>query len=285
MTAKILDGLLVSQNVRESLKNEIMRLTDDNVIPGLATILIGDDPPSIIYVNNKQKTAKSINIKTFDYRMPENISQNELIDLINQLNIDTNVHGILIQLPLPSHLNKFEILNRVDPKKDVDGLTIYNAGLLLNDKSTLIPCTPLGIMELLKFYKLNLDGLDVVVINRSNLIGKPLISLLLKENATVTICHSRTKNLEKFLNQADMVISAVGNRKEFVIKKEMIKENSILIDVGTSRINGLLLGDFDFKDVSEKASYITPVPGGVGPMTISMLLRNTVQAAKNILIE
>lgn len=285
MTAKILDGLLVSQNVRESLKNEIMRLTDDNVIPGLATILIGDDPPSIIYVNNKQKTAKSINIKTFDYRMPENISQNELIDLINQLNIDTNVHGILIQLPLPSHLNKFEILNRVDPKKDVDGLTIYNAGLLLNDKSTLIPCTPLGIMELLKFYKLNLDGLDVVVINRSNLIGKPLISLLLKENATVTICHSRTKNLEKFLNQADMVISAVGNRNEFVIKKEMIKENSILIDVGTSRINGLLLGDFDFKDVSEKASYITPVPGGIGPMTISMLLRNTVQAAKNILIE
>lgn len=285
MTAKILDGLLVSQNVRESLKNEIMRLTDDNVIPGLATILIGDDPPSIIYVNNKQKTAKSINIKTFDYRMPENISQNELIDLINQLNIDTNVHGILIQLPLPGHLNKFEILNRVDPKKDVDGLTIYNAGLLLNDKSTLIPCTPLGIMELLKFYKLNLDGLDVVVINRSNLIGKPLISLLLKENATVTICHSRTKNLEKFLNQADMVISAVGNRKEFVIKKEMIKENSILIDVGTSRINGLLLGDFDFKDVSEKASYITPVPGGIGPMTISMLLRNTVQAAKNILIE
>lgn len=280
-----MDGLLVSQNVRESLKNEIIRLTDDNVIPGLATILIGDDPPSIIYVNNKQKTAKSINIKTFDYRMPENISQNELIDLINQLNIDTNVHGILIQLPLPSHLNKFEILNRVDPKKDVDGLTIYNAGLLLNDKSTLIPCTPLGIMELLKFYKLNLDGLDVVVINRSNLIGKPLISLLLKENATVTICHSRTKNLEKFLNQADMVISAVGNRKEFVIKKEMIKENSILIDVGTSRINGLLLGDFDFKDVSEKASYITPVPGGIGPMTISMLLRNTVQAAKNILIE
>jgi len=285
LTAKILDGLLVSQKIKESLKDEIMHLTDNNIIPGLATILVGNDPPSITYVNNKQKTAKSINIKTFDYRMPENISQKELIDLINHLNLDSNIHGILIQLPLPSHLNKFEILNQVNPKKDVDGLTIYNTGLLLNEKATIVPCTPLGIIELLKFYKLNLEGLDIAIINRSNLIGKPLVSLLLKENATVTVCHSRTKSLSKFLNQSDMVISAVGNRQEFVIKKDMIKENSILIDVGTSRISGSLLGDFDFNDVYEKASYITPVPGGVGPMTICMLLRNTVHAAKNMLFK
>lgn len=284
MTAKILDGLLVSQNVKESLKDEIIQLSADGIIPGLATVLVGNDPPSITYINNKQKTAKSINIKTFDFRVPENISQSELINLIDKLNAENNVHGILIQLPLPRHLNKFEILNKVDPKKDVDGLTIYNAGLLLNDRPSLVPCTPLGIMEILKFYKLNPNGLDVAIINRSTLVGKPLTSLLLRENATVTICHSQTKNLEKFLKQSDMVISAVGNRKEFVIKKDMIKENSILIDVGTSRIDGSLFGDFDFNDVKEKASYVTPVPGGVGPMTISMLLRNTVQAAKNSIL-
>ncbi len=282
MTAKKLDGLLVSQSVKNELMVELLRLNESNVYPCLATILVGNDPASISYINNKQKTAKSIGIKTLDYRLSDNTDQNDLSGLINKLNKDRDVHGILIQLPLQKQLDKFEVLNLVDPNKDVDGLTFLNSGLLLNNKSKLIPCTPLGVMTLFDYYSIDLDGATVAIINRSNLVGKPLSSLLLERNSTVIICHSRTKNLDELLQHSDIVITAVGNRDKFRLTKNMVKENSVIVDVGASRVDGKLLGDVDFDDVKEKVSYITPVPGGVGPMTIAMLLKNTVQAAKII---
>jgi methylenetetrahydrofolate dehydrogenase (NADP+)/methenyltetrahydrofolate cyclohydrolase len=248
----------------------------------LSTILVGNDPASAIYINNKQKTAKTIGLKTMDYRLDGGISQEDLLELINKLNADHNVHGILVQLPLPKHLNKFEIVNSINFNKDVDGLTLVNSGLLLNNEAKLIPCTPLGVMELLKFYDIGLNGLNATIINRSNLVGKPLASLMLEQNATVTICHSHTKNLNSILLNSNVIVTAVGNREKFVLTEDMVPEKSIIIDVGTSRINGKLMGDVDFEKVKEKVSYLTPVPGGVGPMTISMLLKNTVQAAKTI---
>ncbi len=250
------------------------------MIPCLATIIVGSDPPSLVYINNKQEAANSIGIRTLDYRLDGGISQKELITLIEKLNLDSTVHGILIQLPLPDHLDQYQIINKVDPKKDVDGLTYINSGLLLNNKTNLIPCTPLGIMELFRFYDIQLDGAHSLIINRSNLVGKPLASLLLRKNSTVTISHSHTKNLKLFSQNADIIITAVGNRDSFVLTPDMVKYGSTIIDVGTNRVNGKLCGDVDFEKVKEKAGFITPVPGGVGPMTICMLLRNTVEASK-----
>jgi methylenetetrahydrofolate dehydrogenase (NADP+) / methenyltetrahydrofolate cyclohydrolase len=280
LTAKIIDGLAVSQQVKEDLKIEIEELRKLDKIPCLATILIGNDPPSIVYVNNKQKAANSIGIKTLDYRLDNTASENELIQIIENLNSDKSVHGILLQLPLPEHLDKYKIINKINPSKDVDGLTFINAGLLLNNKARLVPCTPLGIMKLFNFYDIHLDGSKVLVINRSNLVGKPLVSLLLEKNATVTVAHTHTKDLAHFSQNADVVITAVGKRESFILKAEMIKEGAIIIDVGTNRVNGKLCGDVDFDEVMKKAGYVTPVPGGVGPMTICMLLNNTVSAAK-----
>jgi methylenetetrahydrofolate dehydrogenase (NADP+) / methenyltetrahydrofolate cyclohydrolase len=277
-----MDGIKVSNSIKIDLKGEISRLAENNVYPGLATILVGNDPPSISYINNKQKTAKSIGIKTLDYRVDEKIKQHELSDLINQLNKDQSVHGILIQLPLQKHLDKFHTLNLINPSKDVDGLTFLNSGLLFHNKSKLTPCTPMGVMKLLEYYSIDLDGATVAIVNRSNLIGKPLSFLLLEKNSTVIVCHSHTKNLDHFLQSSDIVITAVGDRSKFRITKNMIKENSVVIDVGTSRVDGKLMGDVDFDEVKEKAAFITPVPGGVGPMTIAMLLNNTVQAAKTL---
>ena len=281
LTAKIIDGLAVSNHIKNGLKNEISELRTKAVIPCLATILIGSDPPSLVYINNKQKAANSIGIRTLDYRLHTTISQTELIRLIEKLNLDYAVHGILIQLPLPDHLDKHTVINMVDPKKDVDGLTFINSGLLLNDKTNLIPCTPLGIMELFRFYEIQLDGANVLIINRSNLVGKPLASLLLSKNSTVTISHSHTNNLKFFSQNADIVITAVGNRDSFVLTPDMVKNGATIIDVGTNRVDGKLCGDVEFETVREKASYITPVPGGVGPMTICMLLRNTIEASKS----
>jgi methylenetetrahydrofolate dehydrogenase (NADP+)/methenyltetrahydrofolate cyclohydrolase len=281
LTAKIIDGLAVSNHIKNVLKNEISELRTKGVIPCLATILIGSDPPSLVYINNKQKAANSIGIRTLDYRLDTAVSQTELIRLIEKLNLDSTVHGILIQLPLPEHLDKYHVINMVDPMKDVDGLTSINSGLLLNNKTNLIPCTPLGIMELFHFYKIQLDGANVLIINRSNLVGKPLASLLLSKNSTVTISHSHTNNLKFFSQNADIVITAVGNRNSFVLTPDMVNNGAIIIDVGTNRVDGKLCGDVDFERVREKASYITPVPGGVGPMTICMLLRNTVEASKS----
>jgi methylenetetrahydrofolate dehydrogenase (NADP+) / methenyltetrahydrofolate cyclohydrolase len=281
LTAKIIDGLAVSNHIKNDLKNEISELRTKGVIPCLATILIGSDPPSLVYINNKQKAANSIGIRTLDYRLDTAVSQTELIRLIEKLNLDSTVHGILIQLPLPEHLDKYHVINMVDPMKDVDGLTSINSGLLLNNKTNLIPCTPLGIMELFRFYKIQLDGANVLIINRSNLVGKPLASLLLGKNSTVTISHSHTNNLKFFSQNADIVITAVGNRNSFVLTPDMVNNGAIIIDVGTNRVDGKLCGDVDFERIREKASYITPVPGGVGPMTICMLLRNTVEASKS----
>jgi methylenetetrahydrofolate dehydrogenase (NADP+)/methenyltetrahydrofolate cyclohydrolase len=281
LTAKIIDGLAVSNHIKNGLKNEISELRTKDVIPCLATILIGSDPPSLVYINNKQKAANSIGIRTLDYRLHTTTSQTELIRLIEKLNLDSAVHGILIQLPLPDHLDKYKVINMVDPKKDVDGLTFINSGLLLNEKTNLIPCTPLGIMELFRFYEIQLDGTNVLIINRSNLVGKPLASLLLSKNSTVTISHSHTNNLKFFSQNADIVITAVGNRDSFVLTPDMVKNGATIIDVGTNRVDGKLCGDVEFERVREKASYITPVPGGVGPMTICMLLRNTIEASKS----
>lgn len=280
MTAKIIDGITVSQHVKENLKTEIDKLRKADVIPCLATILTGDDPPSIVYINNKQKAANSIGIKTLDYRLDSNTSENDLIKLIEDLNSDRLVHGILLQLPLPAHLDKHKIINKIDPRKDVDGLTYINAGLLVNNKARLIPCTPLGIMKLFHFYDIQLDGSNVLVINRSNLVGKPLVSLLLEKNATVTIAHTHTSDITQFSKSSDIVITAVGKRDSFILTADMIKEGATIIDVGTNRVEGKLCGDVDFNAVKKKAGYITPVPGGVGPMTICMLLNNTVEAAK-----
>lgn len=280
LTAKIIDGLAVSNHIKDNLKNEISQLSTKGVIPCLATIIVGSDPPSLAYINNKQKAANSIGIRTLDYRLDGVISQKELITLIEKLNLDPTVHGILIQLPLPDHLDQYQIINKVDPKKDVDGLTYINSGLLLSNKTNLIPCTPLGIMELFRFYDIQLDGVHSLIINRSNLVGKPLASLLLRKNSTVTISHSHTKNLKLFSQNADIIITAVGDRDSFVLTSDMVKYGSTIIDVGTNRVNGKLCGDVDFEKVKEKAGFITPVPGGVGPMTICMLLRNTVEASK-----
>ena len=280
LTGKIIDGLAVSNHVKDNLKNEISQLATKGVVPCLATIIVGSDPPSLVYINNKQKAANSIGIRTLDYRLDGGISQKELITLIEKLNLDSTVHGILIQLPLPDHLDQYQIINKVDPKKDVDGLTYINSGLLLNNKTNLIPCTPLGIMELFRFYDIQLDGAHSLIINRSNLVGKPLASLLLRKNSTVTISHSHTKNLKLFSQNADIIITAVGNRDSFVLTSDLVKYGSTIIDVGTNRVNGKLCGDVDFEKVKEKAGLITPVPGGVGPMTICMLLRNTVEASK-----
>jgi methylenetetrahydrofolate dehydrogenase (NADP+)/methenyltetrahydrofolate cyclohydrolase len=281
LTAKIIDGLAVSNHIKNDLKNEISELRTKGVIPCLATILIGSDPPSLVYINNKQKAAHSIGIRTLDYRLDTAVSQTELIRLIEKLNLDSSVHGILIQLPLPEHLDKYHVINMVDPMKDVDGLTSINSGLLLNNKTNIIPCTPLGIMELFHYYKIQLDGANVLIINRSNLVGKPLASLLLSKNSTVTISHSHTNNLKFFSQNADIVITAVGNRNSFVLTPDMVNNGAIIIDVGTNRVDGKLCGDVEFERVREKASYITPVPGGVGPMTICMLLRNTIEASKS----
>ncbi len=282
MVARIIDGLRVSESIKKNLEIEISELNKRNIFPCLSTILVGDDPASTTYINNKQKTAKTIGIKTLDYRLDNETSQKDLLDLINKLNTDHNIHGILVQLPLPRHLDKFEIVNSIDYSKDVDGLTLINSGLLINNRAKLIPCTPLGVMELLKYYNIELDGLTATIINRSNLVGKPLATMMLEKNATVTICHSHTKNMRSTLLNSDVIVTAVGNRERFVLTNDMVSENSIIIDVGTSRINGKLFGDVDFEKVKEKAAYLTPVPGGVGPMTISMLLYNTLQAAKTI---
>jgi len=277
----IISGVEVSTKLKSELIQKVELLKKKGIDPCLATILVGDDQASAIYIRNKHKACSELGIKTKDNTMPSSIEEEKLIELINSLNNDPSVHGILLQLPLPSHIDQFEVINKIKPTKDVDGLTYQNAGLLLNKKSSLIPCTPLGVMELFNYYKIELKGKDIVIINRSILVGIPLFLLLLEKDATVTICHSKTRNLEEKLIRADIIITAVGNRKLFTLKPEHVKEDVVIIDIGISRENGKIIGDTDFKRVAPKASWITPVPGGVGPMTITMLLNNTIKAASN----
>ncbi len=279
MAAQIIDGKVVSADVKSRVKKAVDELKDVGVQPCLATVLVGDDPASATYVGSKQKDAKEVGIVTRDHRLAASFKQNELVELVQLLNNDPAVHGILVQLPLPKHINEFAIINTLSPLKDVDGLTPYNAGMLQNGMALLKPCTPSGVMELLDYYKIDVSGMDAVIVNRSNLVGKPLAFMLLEKNATVTVCHSRTKDLDEKLRNADLVVTAVGNRQRFTLTADMIKEGAVVIDVGTARLNGKLAGDADFDSVREKASWITPVPGGVGLMTRAMLLKNTVSAA------
>lgn len=277
--AHIIDGKVVSADVKARVKKAVDELRGKGILPCLATILVGEDPASATYVGSKQKDASEVGITTRDHRLASSFKQQELVELIQLLNRDAEVHGILVQLPLPNHMNEFQVINTLNPLKDVDGLTPYNAGMLQNGMALLKPCTPSGIMEMFDYYKIDLAGKDAVIINRSNLVGKPLAFMLLERNATVTICHSRTHGLADKLLKADIVITAVGNRDRFTLTGDMIRDKAVVIDVGTAKLNGKLTGDADFESVRQKASWVSPVPGGVGLMTRAMLLKNTVTAA------
>ena len=279
MSGTKIDGLEVAKSIKHEITEVVETLKSQNVIPCLATILVGDDPASQTYVKNKHKACEDTGIITKDHRPQTETSQNDLNELIDMLNDDPSVHGILVQLPLPNHLNEFDTITRILPEKDVDGLTPHNVGLLATGKAVLKPCTPSGIIEMLDYYKISLEGKNIVVINRSNLVGKPLYHLLLQKNATVTTCHSKSIDLKKFCKDADIVITGVGNRDSFTLTSDMIKDNAIVIDVATTHHDGKLKGDTDFDDIISKASFASPVPGGVGPMTVAMLLKNTVTAA------
>lgn len=279
MVGQKIDGIEVSNSVKEILKRAVENLKSNGIEPCLATILVGDNPASAVYVRNKHRASDSIGIKTKDHKLPSETTQDEIDDIIDGLNRSDEVHGILVQLPLPNHLDEFATISRISPLKDVDGLTPQNVGLLSIGKSILRPCTPSGIMEMFYYYKINLEGKKVVLINRSNLIGKPLYHLLLQNNATVITCHSKTTNLNELCQNADIIITAVGDRTKFKLTSDMIKQDAIVIDVAIFRHEGKLVGDADYDDIIQKASWATPVPGGVGPMTVAMLLKNTVTAA------
>ncbi len=279
MVGTKIDGLVVSSTVREQVKKDAEHLKSQGIQPCLATVLVGDNPASATYVRNKQKACAEVGIKTKDHKLPSTVTQSELNSLVDTLNKDSEVHGILVQLPLPTQCNEFETTSRILPTKDVDGLTPQNAGLLAMKKAVLKACTPSGVIELLQYYSIPVEGKNTLIINRSNLVGKPLIHLLLEKNATVTVAHSKTKNLIDVCKSADIIITGVGDRTKFKLTKEMIREGAVVIDVATTRLDGKLVGDCDFDDIIQKASFASPVPGGVGPMTIAMLLKNTVTAA------
>jgi methylenetetrahydrofolate dehydrogenase (NADP+)/methenyltetrahydrofolate cyclohydrolase len=278
MTGIKIDGKLIAQTVKDRVKKATDELKIDGINPCLATVLIGNNTASATYVRNKHKACEEVGIITKDHKLDESVSQQELNKIIDELNADTSVHGILVQLPLPKHLSEFATTSRISPIKDVDGLTPHNAGLLSMKKAALVACTPSGVMEMFDHHNIDLEGKNVVLINRSNLVGKPLYHLLLEKNATVITCHSRTKEIEKFCQSADIVITAVGDRTKFTLTPEMIKDNAIVIDVAITRFQDKLTGDCDYEKIIEKASFATPVPGGVGPMTVAMLLKNTITA-------
>ena len=279
MTGTKIDGKEIAQSVKERVKKAVVELEAQRITPCLATVLVGENPASATYVKNKHKACQEVGIITKDHKLSSNITQTELNEIIDSLNKDKSVHGILVQLPLPDQLNEFATTSRISPLKDVDGLTPYNVGLLAMKKAALVACTPSGIMEMFDYHNINLQGKNVVLINRSNLVGKPLYHLLLERDATVITCHSKTKNLDELCRSADIVITAVGNRDRFTLTPEMIKEGAIVIDVAILRHEEKLVGDSDYNQIIQKASFATPVPGGVGPMTVAMLLKNTITAA------
>ena len=279
MTGQKIDGIAIANAVKDRVRRAVEELKSEGITPCLATILVGENPASATYVKNKQKACVDVGIITKDHKLPESFSQQEMNSLVDLLNRDDSVHGILIQLPLPKQLDEFSTVSRISPIKDVDGLTPYSVGLLSSGKAILKPCTPSGIMEMFDYYNIDLTGKHAVIINRSNLVGKPLYHLLLEKNATVTTCHSKTKNLKEHCQKADIIIAAIGDRTKFVLSEDMIKDGAVVIDVGISRQNGKIIGDADYDEIIKKASFATPVPGGVGPMTIAMLLKNTVTAA------
>lgn len=289
MGAKIIDGKAVAERIRKEIKSEVEELKNKGITPGLVTILVGENPASVSYVTAKQKTAHELGFYSVQENLPENVSEEELLKLIDKYNKDPQIHGILVQLPLPKHINEKKILYAIDPKKDVDGFHPVNVGKMVIGEPCFIPCTPYGILMLLAETGVSVEGSDVVVVGRSNIVGKPIAILLMQKrkpvgNATVTICHTGTKNMAEHTKRADILVVAAGVPK--FITADMIKEGVVVIDVGVNRIGttpegkAKLCGDVDFDSVKEKASYITPVPGGVGPMTITMLMKNTLESAK-----
>lgn len=276
---ELIDGKALSQKMQAELGRKVERLKEQHgIIPGLAVILVGDNPASQVYVRNKERSALEAGFKSETLRLSESISQEELIDIIHQYNEDKSIHGILVQLPLPQHINDKKIILAIDPKKDVDGFHPMNTGHLWTGRPMMVPCTPAGIMEMFREYHVDLEGKHAVIIGRSNIVGKPMAQLLLDKNATVTLTHSRTRNLSEVTKEADILIVAIG--QGHFVTKDFVKEGAVVIDVGMNRDeNGKLIGDVVFEQVAEVASMITPVPGGVGPMTITMLLEQTYQAA------
>ncbi|EAK1404619.1 bifunctional methylenetetrahydrofolate dehydrogenase/methenyltetrahydrofolate cyclohydrolase FolD [Campylobacter jejuni] len=277
----LLDGKALSTKIKEELKEKNQFLKSKGIESCLAVILVGDNPASQTYVKSKAKACEECGIKSLVYHLNENITQNELLALINTLNHDGSVHGILVQLPLPDHICKDLILESIISSKDVDGFHPINVGYLnLGLESGFLPCTPLGVMKLLKAYEIDLEGKDAVIIGASNIVGRPMATMLLNAGATVSVCHIKTKDLSLYTRQADLIIVAAGCVN--LLRSDMVKEGVIVVDVGINRLeSGKIVGDVDFEEVSKKSSYITPVPGGVGPMTIAMLLENTVKSAKN----
>lgn len=289
MTAKLISGKEIGNRIREELKTEVAKLKEKGVIPGLATVLVGEDPASQVYVRNKGLACEKIGVYSKQHTLAADTKEEELLSLIRDLNEDPKIHGILTQLPLPGHIDESKVLFRINPKKDVDGFHPTSVGLFFTeknfkdmmDKQLFLPCTPHGIIEMLLRSGVELSGANAVVLGRSNIVGKPVALLLMANNATVTICHSRTKDLSEVCQRADILIAAIGRAK--FVTAEMVKEGAVVIDVGINRTDEGLVGDVDFDQVKEKASMITPVPGGVGPMTITMLLTNTVKSAKRSL--
>lgn len=277
--AKIINGKEVSKKVRESVKAETEKLKAQGIVPGLAVVIVGDDPASRVYVNNKKKACAEVGFMSEEYALPAETTQEELLALVDKLNKKPEINGILVQLPLPKHLDEKAVIEAISPEKDVDAFHASNVGKIMIGDYKFLPCTPAGVMELIHSENIEISGKNCVVIGRSNIVGKPMAMLLLHENSTVTITHSRTKNLAEITKNADILVAAVGKPK--FVTGDMVKEGAVVIDVGMDRDeNGKLCGDVDFDSVEPKASYITPVPGGVGPMTIAMLMKNTLMAAK-----
>lgn len=276
---KIIDGKLISQTIKDELKEEVARLKNQGKTACLAVIQVGDDPASSVYVRNKKKACEYIGIGSLSYELPEETTQEEMLQLIDKLNNDKNVTGILVQLPVPRHIDEKTIINAISPKKDVDGFHPENVGNLCIGQAGFVSCTPAGVIQLLKRSGIVIAGKECVVIGRSNIVGKPMALLLLRENGTVTVCHSKTQDLKAVCQRADILVVAIGKPK--MINKDYIKDNAVVIDVGIHRMeNGKLCGDVDYDDVAEKCSAITPVPGGVGPMTIAMLMNNCVESIR-----
>ena len=277
--AQIIDGKELAKNIRLKLKDEVIELKNADINPKLAVIMVGDDKASKVYVKNKSKACEDVGIEYEEYILPASTKMEELIELIEKLNNDETVHGILVQSPLPKGLDANEAFRTISPKKDVDGFNPINVGKLSLNQDCFVSCTPYGIIKMLEAYNIEIEGAHAVIIGRSNIVGKPLAQCLLNKNATVTICHSRTKNLKELTKQADILIAAIGKAK--FVTEDMVKDGATVIDVGINRMDdGKLLGDTDFENIKDKVSYITPVPGGVGPMTIAMLMHNVVKAAK-----
>ncbi len=277
---KILDGKSLSQKIKEEIRIEVENLSQKGITPGLAVILVGDDPASSAYVSMKEKSCRETGIYSIVHKMPKDINEDKILTTIKMMNDNPNIDGILVQLPLPPQIDTTKVLEAIDPKKDVDGFHPYNVGRLVTGLDSFAPCTPLGVIRLLDEYKIDVRGLDVCVVGASNIVGKPMMNLLLNRFATVDICHIYTKDLKAHTKRADIVIVGVG--KPNLITQDMVKEGVIIIDIGINRLeSGKLVGDVDFENISKKASFITPVPGGVGPMTIAMLLSNTIKASKN----